>query len=83
MSEEKIVRHAIEQLYGPCPTDDFVRANEWAHGIDWEKVKVTVEDENPEFEWTHSNPKDLEVAEAVIFDVRHEMLRHAGHDVQR
>ena len=79
MSQKKIIRHAIEKLYGPCPAKEFVRANEWANAIDWEKVKETVDAEHPDFQWTHHEPKDLAVAEAMIFDVRHEMLRDAGH----
>ncbi len=81
MSQEKTIRQAIEELYGPCPVDDFVKANAWANAIDWENVVVAVETEHPEFEWTHNDPKNLEVAEAMIFDVRHGMLQHAGHDV--
>lgn len=80
MTPTKIIRNAIEELYGSCPPDDFIRANEWANGIDWEDVKTLVETKHPAFEWHHHNPQDLEVAEAVIFDVRHEMLQHAGHD---
>ena len=83
MSQEKTIRHAIEELYGPCPVDDFVRANDWANAIDWEEVVVEVEAEHPEFEWTHHDPKDLEVAEATVIDVRHDMLRHAGHEVPK
>ena len=83
MNREKTIRQAIEELYGPCPVDDFVRANDWANAIDWEKVVVAVEAEHPEFEWTHEDPKGLEAAEALVFDVRHSMLRHAGHDLPK
>ena len=80
MTEKTIIRHAIEELYGPCPREDFVRANNWANAIDWEKVKVAVEAEHPDFEWTHPDPKDLEVAEAIVFDIRQQMLHQAGHE---
>lgn len=83
MNQDKIIRQTIEELYGPCPVDDFLRANNWANAIDWEKVVVAVEAEHPGFEWAHDDPKDLEVAEAMVFDARHEMLRHAGHDVSK
>jgi hypothetical protein len=79
MNQGNIIRHAIEELYGPCPPEDFIRANEWATAIDWEDVKVAVDADHPDFQWTHHDPKDLEVAEAMIFDVRHEMLHQAGH----
>jgi PIN domain nuclease of toxin-antitoxin system len=79
MNQDNIIRSAIEELYGPYPTEDFVRANEWANAIDWEDVKETVVAEHPDFQWTHQDPKDLEVAEAMIFDVRHQMMQAAGH----
>ncbi len=79
MNQGNIIRDAIKELYGPCPADDFIRANEWANAIDWEVVKEAVVGEHPDFQWTHHDPKDLEVAEAMIFDVRHEMLHEAGH----
>lgn len=80
MSAKTIVRHAIEQIHGPCPVDDFVRANEWANSIEWEKVKAAVEADHPEFEWTHRHPEDMDVAEAMIFEVRRDMLHQAGHE---
>jgi hypothetical protein len=79
MNEGIMIRHAIVELYGPCPAEDFIRANEWANAIDWEDVKETVVAEHPDFQWTHNDPKELDVAEAMIFDVRHEMMREAGH----
>ena len=79
MNQGDIIRHAIDELYGPCPSEDFLRANEWANAIDWEDVKETVVAEHPDFQWTHLDPKELDVAEAMIIDVRHEMMREAGH----
>ena len=79
MNQDNIIRSAIEELYGPCPTEDFVRANEWANAIDWEDVKETVVAEHPDFQCTLQDPKNLEVAEAMIFDVRHQMMQEAGH----
>jgi hypothetical protein len=79
MNQGDIIRHAIEELYGRCPAEDFIRANEWSSAIDWEDVKETVEAEHPDFQWTHHDPKELEVAEAMVIDVRHEMLQEAGH----
>ena len=79
MSHADTIRHAIVKLYGRCPAEDFIRANEWSSAIDWEDVKETVAAEEPGFQWTHKDPKDLEVAEAMIFDVRHEMMKEAGH----
>jgi hypothetical protein len=79
MTPGQSIRQAIVELYGPCPTDDFLQANAWAEGIDWEDVKATVEADHPEFEWTHHDPKNSEVAEAMILDVRHGMLQEAGH----
>ncbi len=78
MSQDDIILYAIEKLYGPCP-EEFFRASDWANAIDWEKVKERVDSEHPDFQWTHHDPKDLEVAEAMIFDVRHKMLHEAGH----
>jgi hypothetical protein len=79
MSQGNIIRSAIEEPYGPCPAEDFIRANDWANAIDWEDVKEAVEAEQPDFQWTHHDPNTLEVAEAMIVDVRHEMLHEAGH----
>jgi len=79
MTSGNIIRQAIVELYGPCPVDDFLRANDWSEGIDWEDVKATVDKDHPEFQWTHHDPKNLEVAEAMIIDVRHGMLQEAGH----
>ncbi len=78
MSAKKIIQHAIEHLYGPCPVGDFLQANEWASHLDWERVKQQVEEEHPEFEWSPDESKVMEAAEAQIFDVRREMLHHAG-----
>lgn len=80
MTQKAIVRHSIEIIYGPCPLNDFLKANDWANSIDWEKVKAAVDEEHPEFEWTHPHPQDMDVAQSMIFEVRHEMLRHAGHE---
>jgi hypothetical protein len=41
--------------------------------------RATVVAEHPDFQWTHHDPKELDVAEAMIIDVRHEMMREAGH----
>lgn len=79
MNARSAIRHAIEDLYGPCPTDDFLAANNWAHGIDWERVQAVVEMENPDFEWTLHHQRGPEAAEAMIEDVRHGMLHDAGH----
>lgn len=79
MNQGEIIRHAIEELYGRCPAEDFIRANEWANAIDCEDVKEAVEAAHPDFQWTHHDPKQLDVAEAMIVDVRHEMLHEAGH----
>ncbi|MFQ5733277.1 MAG: universal stress protein [Planctomycetaceae bacterium] len=73
------VRHAIEELYGVCPSGDFPTANAWAHGIDWERVKTAVEREHADFEWKSGHPGERDPAEAMIADVRHSMLHAAGH----
>ena len=78
MSKKKIIQHTIEHLYGPCPVADFVRANEWASHLDWEKIKQQVDADNPDFEWTHDEPKVTDAAESLITEVRHEMLHRAG-----
>jgi len=79
MNQGDIIRHAIEELYGRCPAEDFIRANEWANAIDCQDVKEAVEAEHPDFQWTHHDPKQSDVVEAMIVDVRHEMLHEAGH----
>lgn len=83
MNEKRIISHVIETLYGACPVGDFVQANDWAAAIDWEKVRDTVAAEYPGFQWAHMHAKGENVAEAAVFDVRHEMLRHAGHEVPK
>jgi hypothetical protein len=78
MDEHSIIRHAIEELYGPCPVEDFERANQWAEAIDWEQVRAAVEEKHPEFPWVDTEAKSTVSAEAMIFDVRSEMLEEAG-----
>ncbi len=78
MSKKKTIQHAIEQVHGPCPLEDFVKANEWANHIDWAMVKERVDAEHPDFEWTHGNASAVEAAESLITEVRHEMLHRAG-----
>ncbi len=78
MTKKKIIQHAIEHLYGPCPVGDFVRANEWVSHIDWEMVKQQVDTDNPDFEWTHGKSTATDTAESLIAEVRHEMLHRAG-----
>lgn len=80
MSKKKIIQHAIEHVHGPCPLRDFVKANEWANHVDWEMVKEQVDADNPDFEWSHDESKVMEVAEALITEVRHEMLHRAGEN---
>lgn len=78
MSKQKIIQHAIEQLYGPCPVADFVRANEWASHLDWEMIKQQVDADNPDFEWGPGVTREKSAAEASITEVRHAMLQRAG-----
>ena len=78
MSNKKIIQHAIEHLYGPCPVGDFVRANEWVSHLDWEKIKQQVDADNPDFEWTHDESNVSDAAESLITEVRHEILHRAG-----
>lgn len=73
-----VIRHAIVELYGPCPVNDFEAANAWASGIDWEHVKSAVDRDHPGFPWKHDERSEHEAAELMIFDVRHDMLREAG-----
>ena len=82
MSQKKIIQHAIEHLYGPCPVGDFVRANEWASHLDWEMIKQQVDSEHPDFEWARDESKVKEAAEASITEARHEMLHRAGESEQ-
>ena len=78
MSYKKIIQHAIEHLYGPCPVGDFVKANEWASHLDWEMVKQQVDADNPGFEWPHGESTVTDAAESLIVEVRHEILHRAG-----
>lgn len=81
MTHKQVIRHAIEDLYGPCPVQNFESAIHWANTIAWEMVKEKVEAEHPDFQWTHHDPKGLGVAEAMILDVRQEMLHEAGRQI--
>jgi len=82
MSNIKLVKLTIEKMYGPCPVGDFLQANAWAESIDWEEVQETVEADYPDFAWAPSHDKDMTAAEAEVFEARHEMMRHAGHDAK-
>ena len=83
LTQQTMIRHVIEDLYGPCPRRDFASASSWANAIDWERVKAAVEAHRPEFRWNHPNPKDMDVAEAMILDVRNRMLRQSGHETKK
>ncbi len=78
MSKKKTIQHAIEQVHGPCPLGDFVKANEWTNHIDWELVMERVDAEHPDFEWAPDKANVQEAAESLITEVRHEMLHRAG-----
>jgi len=78
MSEHDIVRQTIEALYGPCPVEDFERANQWAEEIDWEVVRDAVEERNPGFAWSDPKTDISAPAEVVVFEVRSAMLEDAG-----
>ena len=81
MTEKRVVRHAIEELYGPCPVGDPVRANAWAEAIDWEVVRDKVEAEHPDFRWpAPHHTGETDPAEVFVFHVRSEMLHHAGQE---
>lgn len=78
ISEHAIVRDAIQELYGPCPIENFDLANQWSESIDWELVRDKVEETHPGFSWVDPNAKAAEPAEAMVFEVRSEMLEEAG-----
>jgi len=78
MSKKKIIQHAIEHVHGPCPLEEFVKANEWANHIDWELVKQQVDADHPDFEWAHGESDESKAAEMEIDEVKHEMLHRAG-----
>jgi hypothetical protein len=78
MNEHAIIREAIEELYGPCPVEDFERANEWSEAIDWERVRDAVEEKHPGFHWAGANAEFTDPAEAMVFETRSEMLEDAG-----
>ncbi|MCO6455887.1 MAG: hypothetical protein J5I93_11370 [Pirellulaceae bacterium] len=78
MTKRKTIEHAIERLYGPCPVGDFMLANQWASHLDWELVKQNVDAENLDFEWGTEPTHEVTSAEALIIDVRREMLHRAG-----
>lgn len=73
------IRHIIEELYGPCPVNDFLAANAWAERIDWEDVKANVDRRYAEFPWKKHDLAEREAAMSIITDVRHDLLSDAGH----
>ena len=76
--EHAYIRDAIEELYGPCPVEDFERANQWSEAIDWERVRDLVEEQHPGLAWIDPSANASDPAEALIFHVRSEMLEEAG-----
>lgn len=73
------IRRAIQKLYGPCPEDNFPAANDWANEIDWERVQAVVESDHPGFVWHTKNLNGPAAAEALIHDVRSEILHAVGN----
>lgn len=72
------IRHAIENLYGPCPENNFPAANKWANEVDWGRVKAAVDADHPGFVWHEKNLDEEAAAESMILEVRSEMLHAAG-----